>query len=438
MKNFLKKVVVLVLIAESKIILRKYRPKIIAVTGSVGKTSTKDAIYTVLTAFTHVRKSQKSFNSEIGIPLTILGSANGWSNPILWLRTFLEGLFLIIFPHSYPKILILEVGADRPKDIENVVSWLAPDISVITKLSDVPVHVEFFASPEELKKEKSFLARGVKKTGALILNVDDGDVLSFKDLTTAKVMTTGFGEGATVRASDYKVVYENEAGIEHPVGVSFGVSYLDKNATVNIRGTIGVQHVYANLAAIAVGLREGFELDAIVMALNKHETPPGRMRILKGLNQTTIIDDSYNSSPVAQKEALETLRDLRVGGAAGAKKIAILGDMLELGSFSVAEHKAVGEKVAGIASVLLTVGVRARVIRESAIASGMNAAMAISFDDSRKAGEYARSMLTPGDVILVKGSQGTLRMERAVEEIMLERGKKSELLVRQEPEWQKR
>jgi UDP-N-acetylmuramoyl-tripeptide--D-alanyl-D-alanine ligase len=239
-------------------------------------------------------------------------------------------------------------------------------------------------------------------------------------------------------------VYETEEGIEHPVGVSFGVNYLDKSSVVNIRGTIGVQHVYANLAAIAVGLREGFELSAIVEALNKHETPPGRMKILKGLDYTTIIDDSYNSSPVAVREALETLRDLRVGvavnaaGTPGAKKIAILGDMLELGTFSVAEHKAVGEKVAGIASVLLTVGVRARVIRESAIANGMNAAMAISFDDSRKAGEYARSMLTPGDVILIKGSQGTLRMERAVEEIMVERGKKSELLVRQEPEWQKR
>ena len=115
MKQILKKIVVSILIALSKMVLRKYKPKIIAITGSVGKTSTKDAIYTALSAFTYVRKSQKSFNSEIGIPLTILGCPNAWNNPLLWLRTFVEGINLIIFPNEYPKTLVLEVGADRPE-----------------------------------------------------------------------------------------------------------------------------------------------------------------------------------------------------------------------------------------------------------------------------------------------------------------------------------
>ena len=415
-------------------VLRKYKPKIIAITGSVGKTSTKDAIYTALSAFTYVRKSQKSFNSEIGIPLTILGCPNAWNNPLLWLRTFVEGINLIIFPNEYPKTLVLEVGADRPDDIKNVVAWLKPNVSVITKLSDVPVHVEFFASPEELKREKGFLAQGLKKDGLLVLNADDQDVMSFKELTSAEMISYGFGENASLRASDYKVVHESEGGVEHPTGISYRVSFGGVSAQVNIEGTIGIQNVYATLAAIAVGLKDGLELDAIVKVINEHETPPGRMKILRGENNSTIIDDSYNSSPIAQSEALLTLKDLRISG----KKIAILGDMLELGPFSAAEHRTVGERVAEICSVLLTVGVRARGMREAAVAVGMNQNKALSFEDSRKAGEYARSIIKAGDVILVKGSQGTLRMERAVEQIMLDKDKKSELLVRQEPEWQNR
>lgn len=434
MKQILKKIVVSILIALSKMVLRKYKPKIIAITGSVGKTSTKDAIYTALSAFTYVRKSQKSFNSEIGIPLTILGCPNAWNNPLLWLRTFVEGINLIIFPNEYPKTLVLEVGADRPDDIKNVVAWLKPNVSVITKLSDVPVHVEFFASPEELKREKGFLAQGLKKDGLLVLNADDQDVMSFKELTSAEMISYGFGENASLRASDYKVVHESEGGVEHPTGISYRVSFGGVSAQVNIEGTIGIQNVYATLAAIAVGLKDGLELDAIVKVINEHETPPGRMKILRGENNSTIIDDSYNSSPIAQSEALLTLKDLRISG----KKIAILGDMLELGPFSAAEHRTVGERVAEICSVLLTVGVRARGMREAAVAVGMNQNKALSFEDSRKAGEYARSIIKAGDVILVKGSQGTLRMERAVEQIMLDKDKKSELLVRQEPEWQNR
>lgn len=434
MKKILKKIVVSILIVESKLILKKYKPEIVAITGSVGKTSTKDAIYTVLSAFTYVRKSQKSFNSEIGIPLTILGCPNGWSDPILWLKTFIEGVALIIFPNKYPKMLVLEVGADRPGDIKNVVSWMHPHVSVITKLSDVPVHVEFFASADEVKKEKSNLASALKKDDLLVLNADDKDVVSFANLTSAAAITYGFGEGATVRATDYKVVYENREGIECPVGISYVVNFEEKTAEVKIGGTIGIQNVYSTLAGIAVGLKEGFTLEGIVKAINEHETPPGRMKILRGESNTTIIDDSYNSSPIAKKEALTALQSLQISG----KKIAILGDMLELGAFSAAEHRLVGEKVAEVCDILLTVGPRSKNMREAAISKGMTEDRVRSFEDSRKAGEYAKTLIGAGDVILVKGSQGTLRMERAVEQIMLEKDKKEKLLVRQEPEWQKR
>src|SRR3989338_11232407 len=126
MKNIFKKTVVWIITLQARAVLRKYKPKIVAVTGSVGKTSAKDAIYEVLSRGARVRKSEKSFNSEIGLPLTILGCPNAWSNPFAWLGNFIEGMKLIVLPNHYPRTLILEVGADRPGDIKNIVRWMKP------------------------------------------------------------------------------------------------------------------------------------------------------------------------------------------------------------------------------------------------------------------------------------------------------------------------
>src|SRR3989344_4953390 len=179
MKSFFKKIITSILIFESRIILKKYHPYIIAVTGSVGKTSTKDAIYSVMSRTSmYVRKSQKSFNSEIGVPLTIIGCKNAWNNPLLWIKNILLGLEIILFKTKYPNCLILEIGADHPGDIKSVVKWLKPDMAVITKISDMPVHVEFFSSPEEILKEKLYLAKAVKKNGAILFSNDDIKVKS--------------------------------------------------------------------------------------------------------------------------------------------------------------------------------------------------------------------------------------------------------------------
>ena len=174
MKIFFKKIITLILEIESRIVLQKYNPTIIAVTGSVGKTSTKDAIYTVMSSSSlSVRKSEKSFNGEIGLPLTILGCKNAWNNPLAWLGNILSGIEMIIFKTKYPKCLILEIGADHPGDIRRITKWLKPDIAVMTKISEVPVHVEFFSSPEELFKEKSYLAKALKKNGTIVFSNDN-------------------------------------------------------------------------------------------------------------------------------------------------------------------------------------------------------------------------------------------------------------------------
>ena len=176
MKSIFKKIVVAILEWEAVLVLKKYKPMIVAVTGSVGKTSTKDAIFTVMSSHFFVRKSEKSFNSEIGVPLTILGCNNAWSNPILWVKNIIEGLMLIVLGNHYPKWLVLEVGADRPGDIERIAKWLKPDVVVMTTLPDVPVHVEYFDSPEDVIKEKEYLISALKPKGVLVLNYDDEKV----------------------------------------------------------------------------------------------------------------------------------------------------------------------------------------------------------------------------------------------------------------------
>ena len=155
-------------------VVAKYKPRIVAVTGSVGKTSTKDAIYAVLASRYHVRRSDKSFNSEIGLPLTILGVPNGWSNPLRWLGNLIDGVSLIFFRASYPEWLVLEVGADRPNDIRSVAQWLPVEVAVVTRLPEVPVHVEFFDSPEEVVEEKASLISALRPGGTLVLFDDDG------------------------------------------------------------------------------------------------------------------------------------------------------------------------------------------------------------------------------------------------------------------------
>jgi UDP-N-acetylmuramoyl-tripeptide--D-alanyl-D-alanine ligase len=156
MKKIFKKIIIAILTAEAKMALYRWDPKIIAVTGNVGKTSTKDAIYTIFSKLSTVQKSEKSFNSDIGVPLTILGLKNAWSNPILWTINIIIGLLTAIFKKRNEKWLILEIGADRPNDIKNITKWIKPDIAVINKIGETPVHVEYFGSAEAGKRKIFF------------------------------------------------------------------------------------------------------------------------------------------------------------------------------------------------------------------------------------------------------------------------------------------
>jgi UDP-N-acetylmuramoyl-tripeptide--D-alanyl-D-alanine ligase len=429
LKRFLKKIIVFIITLEARLILRRYKPKIVAITGSVGKTSAKDAIAAVLGRKFFARKNAKSYNSEIGAPLTILDCESGWLNPFVWLANIAKGLKPLIKKAHYPKWLVLEMGVERPKDMENLTSWIKPNIAVITALAEIPPHVEFFAGPEDLFKEKMKLFETLGPNDFAILNSDDKTLCEAKEKIRAQIITFGFGEDADLRASNYHVLYRKEE-IEIPEGITFKVDFKGSTIPVRIFETFGRHQVYAGLAALAVGVAADFHMLEAAEALSLYKPPPGRLRLLKGVKNTWLLDDTYNASPAAAHAALDVLEEIPA-----KRKIAVLGDMLELGKYTVEGHKAVGRRVAKVADLLFVAGPRSRFISEEAKAVGFKPENIFEFSTAEEIGKSLEETIKEGDLILIKGSQA-MRMEKIVEEIMVHPEEKEKLLVRQEKEWQ--
>ncbi len=422
----MKKIIVYILTLESRFILKKYKPFVIAVTGSVGKTSTKDAIYCALKdQGGFVRKSDKSMNSEIGLPLTIIGVPNAWHSLSGWMKNIWAGMKLILRRAEYPDCLIVEIGADHPGDIKSVAKWLKTDIAVITKVSRTPVHVEFFKSPEQVFEEKASLADSVKKSGTLVLFADDDKVASIAKRVEGKdirVLSFGVDKPATARALDYACSIDK--------GISFALDLVGERSAVNVPGIVGKAYLYPLLAAAAVAKAKNLPLQAIARALNAYEAPKGRLNIIQGINGSMLIDDTYNSSPDAVLAALETLKGLECSG----RKVAVLGDMMELGKYSGEQHRHIGKEIIGIANMLIAVGMRSKATADEAVKAGMSSDNVYSVNDSQAAATLLVPLVKAGDIILVKGSQ-SVRMERVVKALMREPERAEKLLVRQEPEW---
>lgn len=427
MKNFFKKIVVWCITLEARLVLKKYKPKIVGVTGNVGKTSTKDAIAAVLSKKFTVGKSSKSFNSEIGVPLSILGISSAmssrWSKPFVWLRNLYAGLKLLLAKNNYPEWLVLEIGADKPGDISTVSRWLSPEVVVVTAIGEVPVHVEFFGSREKLIEEKGHLIESIKPGGALLINSDDDYVLSMvtRLKVPAKVLTYGFDKKSLFRISNYRVSL---------LGISFRLDYEGKMMPVKISGVYGKPNSYIATAAIAVGVSQGVNILRAIDAFGSYERAPGRFKRIEGINGSIIFDDSYNASPLATDMALQTFSEFKGGG----RRIIVLGDMRELGKYSDDAHRNIGRKIAKIADIFVAVREQSRIAARAAEAAGMKGDNIFCFDNSVLAGEFLKTAILPGDMILVKGSE-SIRMERVVSRIMKHPEDSGRLLPRQNKEW---
>ncbi|MES2213228.1 MAG: UDP-N-acetylmuramoyl-tripeptide--D-alanyl-D-alanine ligase [Patescibacteria group bacterium] len=415
---------------EARLILRKYKPKIIAISGSVGKTSTREALYLVLSKKFFVRKSEKSFTAELGVPLAIIGCTQGTGSTFQWILNVLQGFEMIIFKTHYPDFLILEIDADKPGDLYGLSTWLHPDMLVATAVGDVPAHVELFGTVDELLAEKKYLLDSVSRDGCIVYNSDDQTVSHVVQNTELKKISCGiFGE-SNVRGSVFNILYAKTSTGSVPTGMRFEIKSESNTEVVTVMDSLGEHNEYAMLLAIGAGQELGISLSDCISAFKSYVSLPGRMNIISGLQSTVIIDDSYNASPIAMRQALHVFQSI----TGSSRKIVVLGDMLELGKYSADEHKKIANQLQGIAEYVICVGIRSRGIVDELLSMGFPESNIMHVDTAEKAGGELQNMLRTGDSVLVKGSQA-MRMERVVEEVMRHPEDKAKLLVRQEPEW---
>jgi UDP-N-acetylmuramoyl-tripeptide--D-alanyl-D-alanine ligase len=411
----------------AKIILKKYKPIVIGISGSVGKTSAKEAIFAVLSPKFRTRKNEKNYNNEIGIPLTIIGAESGNKSLWKWLKIFAKWLAVVILPFEYPEVLVLEMGVDRPGDMRYLLSFIPVRVCVITRIASS--HLEFFENIDHIAKEKGRLAEVLPEEGMAILNADDERILKMKELTKARIITFGIDNEADVRATDITYNYQDKK----LSGIGFKLNYEGKIIPVRLHYVLARHQIYAALASAAIGITFKINLVDIAASLENFFSPPGRMNLISGIRGSLIIDDTYNSSPISALAALDVMQEIQA-----TRKIAVFGDMLELGKETEKGHKEVAQKIFSTkVDLFLAVGERMEVAFRELHSLGYPAINLFYFESPETAAKKLKEIIREEDLILVKGSQG-MRMEKVVEEIMAKPGKADEFLCRQSKEWRKK
>lgn len=409
----MRKILQKILKILAKIALNKYKPVVIAITGSVGKTSTKEAIYSVLKSHfgeKRVRRNYRNYNNEFGVPLAIFNLETAGRSIFRWIPKFIKMFWMIIFRVDYPDFLILEMGADKPGDIKYLLDFVHHKVGVITAVGEIPVHVEFFESPEKVAEEKGTLLKMLGKEGIAVLNYDDKRVRKMSENINAKIMTYGLDKKADVKATNYELKIINQG--KNISELNFKLDFKGSSVPAKLINVLGYQHLYSALAAAAVGIIFNVNLVEISEALKQIEPMPGRMRLLRGIKNTLIVDDSYNAALLSMEAALDSLNSFE-----GRRKIVVLGDMLEIGRYSSEAHTRVGKKAAEVADLIFAVGNRAGFVVEGAISAGFDSNKIFQFPNSEQAKMAVQKELKENDIILIKGSR-SMEMEKVIEEIV--------------------
>jgi UDP-N-acetylmuramoyl-tripeptide--D-alanyl-D-alanine ligase len=424
----MKKILEKILANLAKEILQKYQPKVVGITGSIGKTSAKEAVFAVLEKKFNARQNIKNYNNELGVPLTIIGEEAGGRSITKWFNVWRKAKRLIKSKDSeYPEVLVLEMGADKPGDIEYLVDIAPCFVGVLTTVG--PTHLEAFGTVENVAKEKQKIVTHLDKTGFAILNYDDEIVRAMADNTKAKVVFYG----QTDKAQIYALDLFNQGLTMDLEGIKFKITDGKSSVPVFLPGVVGVHQINCALIAAAVGHSFGMNLVEIADGLKNYHAPKGRMNLIEGADETLLIDDTYNSSPKAAIAALEALSTLKL--SAVERKGAILGDMLELGAYTDEAHFNLGKKAAELKlDFLVCVGINREKMAEGALKNGLSEEQLFKFENSELAGQNGKELLKSKDLILIKGSQGS-RMEKVVKSLMKYPERAGDLLVRQSADW---
>jgi UDP-N-acetylmuramoyl-tripeptide--D-alanyl-D-alanine ligase len=350
----------------------KWGGKVVAVTGSAGKTTTKDAIAHLLAVALPVGKTAGNFNNHVGVPLSILR-----------------------LPDEC-RAAVLEIGMNHAGEIRELAAIARPNIGVVTNVGYA--HVEFFESIDGVAAAKRELIEALPRDGVAVLNADDERVLAFRGVHAGRSVTFGFSEAADVRAEP--VEFREGGSRFRAAGVDFETGLPGRHTVMNL------------LAAIAVAGVFGIAPEKLRDAVRSFES--GKMRGERMEHNGVVVwNDCYNSNPEAARSMIDVL-----AATPAARRIAVLGEMLELGRAAGDLHRALG-RYAAARGIDVLVGVRgcARAIVEGAREAGLADGAARFFEDAAEAGEYVRQAASPGDAVLFKGSRG-VRIERALERFL--------------------
>lgn len=408
-------------------VLSKYRPFVVGVTGSVGKSLTKEAIALVVSRGYVIRKAEGNYNNEIGIPLTIIGMQSGGSSILRWIVIFFKWLWMIIIPENYPKVLVLEMGIDRPGDMEYLLSFVPVKIGVVTGISGS--HLEFFGNVGNIAKEKGKIITSLPEDGFAILNADDKRVEKMREKIKAKTITYGFEAGAMLHVDN--LLFHREA--KRVEGFSFKLNYNGKTIPVRLPKIVARHHIAAALAGAAVGIALKMNLVEIAGALENFEPLPGRLRLLLGKEGIILLDDTYNASPVSVQAALDVVKEL-----VAPRKVVILGDMLELGMDARPEHAGLAPAIiTSGAHIVVIVGEHMRALYDVLLAMGFSRKQLLWFPDPMTILENLKNIVRAEDLILIKGSR-SMRMEKITEVLLANPDEAKTLLCCQSDDWKNR
>ena len=370
--------------------------RVVGITGSVGKSTTKEAVAQVLSQRFTTLKSAANLNNEIGLPLNVLKLTN---------------------EHQYA---VLEMGFYVPGEIAQLCEIARPQIGVMNNIGTV--HAERAGSQEAIAQGKGELVEALPAgpEGVAILNYDDPFIRPMKSRTKARVFYYGLDPAADLWADDVESM-----GLD---GIRFRLHYKKETLHLHVP-MIGHHSVETALRAASVGLVEGMSWDQIIHGLQENRAQL-RLVAVRTENGALVLDDTYNASPESSLAALNLLRDLHPGQTTGlrrersaerasGRRIAVLGDMLELGQYERAGHEMVGARAAQVADVLITLGPRAHMIAQAASKAGMKKSVIFEYEEIGPVADWLKENLTKDDVVLVKGSHG-LHMDKIVATLEIE------------------
>jgi UDP-N-acetylmuramoyl-tripeptide--D-alanyl-D-alanine ligase len=357
---------------------RRFRIPVVGVTGSNGKTTTREMIAAILATRGKVLKSEGNLNNEVGVPLTLFGL------------------------DASHEAAVIEMGMNHPGEIARLTAIAEPQIGIVTLAA--PAHLEGLGTVDAVADAKAELYRGLPESGIAVANADDARMLKRAQASGRRLVTFSAARGRRGDVVVLEIVSQGDDGLRFVLGIG------NREVAVHIPALVGTHNAANAAAAAAAAVALGCTDREIARGLAQVRPVGRRLRLERLASGVEIVDDCYNANPASMSAALRTLQDLSAGR--GRRALAVLGDMLELGAFEAEAHRSLGAEAAkaGLAA-LATFGPRSRGTAEAARAAGLEA---FHTEDMGALVAWAKGALDPGDVLLVKGSRG-MKLERLVE-----------------------